>query len=226
MADDDFQFYVLENTEIIDLPDGDAVVYPAGAVFGPAYRIPGDRAVAFYHWRLDRLSPSPARRWATRAAVFAGLLAAVFAGRAVAGGLPAVDVVVAFAALVVLTSAALAINVAQFRAAFPMARRHRDTGRLGRLTHAYICHPAFALWKCLAVGIVFAAAAGTLGRVLWLTAGSAGVQAGADLVAAGVVMAALLTLATVPLWLATRHFGFWRRHGHLPHLADVQSVPT
>lgn len=223
MADDDFQGYMLENTEIIDLPDGDVIAYPAGALFGPAYRLPGNQSVAFYHWRLARLTPSPARRWATRAAVFAGLVLAVGLGRLVAGTVPAIDLFIAFAALIVLTAGSLGLAIAGFHKAFPAARRMADPDRRRRLILAYICHPAFALWKCALIAGVFAVATVTLGRILWLTAGSLPVQAVSDLAAAAFVLTALFVMTAVPGWLATRHLSFWRRHGHLPQPEDVQT---
>lgn len=224
MSYTDLQSYLLETVEILDLPEGDAVVYPTGAIFGRSYRIPGNKAAEFYHWRLAEVSPSPTRLWLTRALVFAGLIAAILVGRILSGYYPGIDFIVVFAALGVLTTGVIATTLRRFKTAFPMAARYRDPNRYRRLIQAYICHPAFALWKCALFSAGFAMAAVTLAGVLSHSAASLPAQSIGTLAGAIILLFALATLAAAPGWIALNHILFWRRTGRLPQPEDAQTL--
>ncbi len=224
MSDSDFQLFLLDTVEMLDLPDGDTVVYPTGALMGRSYRIPGEIAAEFYHWRLTAISPSAARLWLTRALVFACLIVAILAGRILGGDLPGVDFIVIASALAGLTTTAATLSRRRFLAAFPMAEPFRHPARYRRLIQAIICHPAFAFWKCAVIGGAFALQAVVLASILSHTAASLPVQTVNTLVGAILLLLTLTALAAVPGWITVNHLKFRRRNGRWPQLEDAQTL--
>ena len=92
------------------------------------------------------------------------------------------------------------------------------------MIQAYICHPAFALWKCTLFSVGFAVAAAALTFVLSRSAASLPVQSMSTIVSAVFTLFALTTLAAVPGWIALSHIMFWRRTGRLPQPEDAQTL--